>query len=1000
MNCPDENTLVAYCERALDPARTRDVEAHVEGCSACLALVGEAARGAARATTLRQSAEPRVDTGKPGVPEPVPPRGAQLGRYVVLDRVGAGGMGMVLSAYDPHLDRRVALKLVRPLQGSGARELEQRLLREAQAVARLSHPHVITVFDVGTVDGKLFMAMEFVEGLTLRQWLKAAPRSWRQVLDLFQQAGQGLAAAHAAQLVHRDFKPDNVLIDARGRARVTDFGLARLQLQEASASTPTPPPVEGAREQDTVLTRTGSLVGTPAYMPPEQWNGEPLDARGDQFSFCVALYEALFRVRPFARGHPPDFQRLQAPAQDTDCPAWVRRVVLRGLSVAPSERHPSMEALLEALRKDPTRRRTGRWALLGALAVLTPLALWPLLRPEPAPCGGAAARMAPTWSEAREAKVRAALLATGTPLAATTADGVARNLHDYRRGWEQAYTETCEATHVRHEQPDTVLALRMACLETRRQSLDVLAEALEHPDAALVQKAAEASLGLAPVSDCARVESILSLAPEPRAPEAHARLVEARRRLSRAQVLLDTGRYQLGQAEAEAALTQARALAYRPLEAEVLHVAGWLAYRLAAHEQAERHWTEAVRAALAGRHDVLALRATTDLVVVLGYDLDDMKRGLEHAAQARALLERVGTDEDIAGRLENHLGLVYFGEGQLPQALEHYQRALALRERTLGADHLETGKVVSNLALVRTRQGRHREALPLYERALAIQRKHLGPNHPLVANTLLFLGDVHRLLEGPEAALPFYVEALALREATLGDAHLATIRLHNDLGRLYEQLEDFERAQHHHGEALRRTARVFGEQHTEHAQSLQRLAALDARRGRLDAALEGYARVLALQEKLGVATTGTREERASVLRRAGRAREALSELEQVLARKEVEGGPRQPRLVSTLVELARARLATRQSELARLAAERALDIMQPLGWSAPREAEVRFVLAQALWSTREARPRAAALADEALAAFTAAGRAYRHQAREVSDWKQTHVQLETRIPRE
>ncbi|MFP2913550.1 serine/threonine-protein kinase, partial [Pyxidicoccus sp. 3LFB2] len=270
-------------------------------------------------------------------------RGAVLGRYVVLDKLGAGGMGVVLSAYDPKLDRKVALKLVRSLKGHGAAELQQRLLREAQAVARLSHPHVIAVFDVGTVDERLFMAMEFVEGPTLRKWLTATKRDWREVLAAFQQAGQGLAAAHAAGLVHRDFKPDNVLVDTRGRVRVTDFGLARFEHVPASvlpsgALSPEAVPQDG-------LTRTGSLLGTPGYMAPEQWDGQEVDARGDQFSFCVALHEALYGVRPFARGTPPDFTQLQPIPAQTPVPAWVRRVVLRGLSVAPEARFTSMDAL-------------------------------------------------------------------------------------------------------------------------------------------------------------------------------------------------------------------------------------------------------------------------------------------------------------------------------------------------------------------------------------------------------------------------------------------------------------------------------------------------------------------------------------------------------------------------------------------------------------------------------------------------------------------------------
>ncbi|WP_426754006.1 tetratricopeptide repeat protein [Myxococcus sp. Y35] len=988
MGCPDENTLLAYCERALGGAEAQAVEAHLDGCSACLALVGEAARGD-EPTVMAEDLASRPRTGEPSLSEEALGRGAVLGRYVVIDRVGAGGMGVVLSAYDPQLDRKVALKLVRSLQGEGARELEARLLREAQAVARLSHPHVITVFDVGTVAGRLFMAMEFVEGCTLRQWLKVRPRSWREVLAVFRQAGEGLAAAHAAQLVHRDFKPDNVLVDGFGRVRVTDFGLARLQDVPASVPTPVPGGVALAQGHGS-LTRTGSLVGTPAYIPPEQWNGEPMDARGDQFSFCVALYEALFQVRPFARGQPPDFQRLQEPERDTGVPSWVRRVVLRGLSVSPADRYPSMDALLDALRRDPARKRARAAAGLGAVAVAAGLALVAFLRAEPAPCTGAPGRVAPVWSAARQAKLRQALLATGSPLAASAADTVAGHLSAYVREWEAGYTDACQATHVRHEQSGQVLSLRMACLDSRLQSLDVLADTLEHADAALVVKAAEAALKLPRVADCARVASILSVVPPPDAPDVQARLEDARRRLARARVLLETGRYAQGLTEALAARDEARAVGYRPLEAEALHVTGWLELRLARHEDAARSWAGAERAALAGRDDLLALRAATDRVYIHGYELEDLERGLDQAAAARALMERVGPAEEVAAQLENHLGVVHFGEGLLPQALEHYQRALDIRERVLGPEHLETGKVLSNLALVYVRQGRVRDALPLYERTLDIQRRQLGAEHPLVVNTLLLIGDAHRMLEGPQAALPLYEQALALRRRTLGDTHVSTFQLYSDVGLLHELMGRFDRARDYHEQALALSARALGEEHAAHADALAALARMEVRQGNLERALARYERVLALQERLLGPSAGptlrAREERAAVLRRVGRAREAVRELEWVLARNEETGGAGQPRLVSGLTELARAWLDLKQPRRARRAAEQALDIIRPLGWSAPRMAEVQFELARALWEVGS-REQALSLSGEALTAFQGAGETKASQAREVSRWR-------------
>jgi serine/threonine protein kinase/Tol biopolymer transport system component len=338
------------------------------------------------------------------------PRGAIVDRYVVLRKVGAGGMGIVYAAHDPELDRKIALKLVvAQATETGSRPsggLRARLLREAQAMAKLSHPNVITVYDAGTAFDQVFIAMEFVEGVTLGRWIKDKPRSVREVLDVFRQAGRGLSAAHAAGLVHRDFKPDNVLIDKGGRARVLDFGLARTALKPdgqpgelpqahpqpapaaaptAAAQEPPPEPVDlgdtlPASSQDHLewaLTMTGAMLGTPLYMAPEQHLSQPADARSDQFSFCVALYEALYGRLPFAGSSLAELRaavtggKIQDPPKNARVPAWVRAVLLRGLRVAPGDRYPSMDALLVDLGKDPSLTRR-RWffATGSALALL------------------------------------------------------------------------------------------------------------------------------------------------------------------------------------------------------------------------------------------------------------------------------------------------------------------------------------------------------------------------------------------------------------------------------------------------------------------------------------------------------------------------------------------------------------------------------------------------------------------------------------------------------
>ncbi|ACY16791.1 serine/threonine-protein kinase [Haliangium ochraceum] len=338
--------------------------------------------------------------GDPTIPEPsesydtaLPTESDRLGRFMILHRLGAGGMGVVYAAYDDALDRKIAVKIMYPRSEDAARST-MRLRREAQAMAKLSHPHVVQVYEVGEYEGRVFLAMEFINGDTLDAWQRAplregeAARSWRDIVDIHVQAGQGLAAAHRAGFVHRDYKPSNVLVDGDGRARVLDFGLVR---QGGSSEQRPGPDLERVMAEefmsdqsvlDEVLTHEGAILGTPAYMAPEQVTGQPVSARSDQFSFCVVLFEALYGINPFAS--PTLGARIlrimsdsvAEPPPGTAVPPWLHDVVVRGLRSNPDERWPSMEALLDALVSEPVDsvrlaavvRRSRQPLLLGALA--------------------------------------------------------------------------------------------------------------------------------------------------------------------------------------------------------------------------------------------------------------------------------------------------------------------------------------------------------------------------------------------------------------------------------------------------------------------------------------------------------------------------------------------------------------------------------------------------------------------------------------------------------
>jgi serine/threonine protein kinase len=377
VECVREELLAAFAAGSLSTDEMRSVEDHLAACEDCrrvLSAAGE--RSALRAAGTLAPTTTSLDGGPPAAGVRLA-AGTAVGRYVVESWIGAGSMGDVYAAHDPDLDRRVAIKVLRARGSDRAAEsVATRMRREAQAMARLSHQNVVTVYDVGTFEGCVFVAMELVDGGTLRAWRREQPRSWREVLGVFEHAGLGLAAAHAAGLVHRDFKPDNVLVGRDGRVRVTDFGLARAVREEGEGSPREEPAgAPPAPALHDTITRTGTLVGTPAYMAPEQLAGATADARSDMFGFCVALHEALYGRRPFAGATVAELrvsaasESLPAPPRGSGVPAYLHRALSVGLRRTPEQRYDSMETLLAVLRP-PRRARP-----VVAVAIGVPLAL-------------------------------------------------------------------------------------------------------------------------------------------------------------------------------------------------------------------------------------------------------------------------------------------------------------------------------------------------------------------------------------------------------------------------------------------------------------------------------------------------------------------------------------------------------------------------------------------------------------------------------------------------
>ncbi|MDY7230395.1 serine/threonine-protein kinase [Hyalangium rubrum] len=794
--CLGENTLDGLSRGLLSPGEREAAVRHLDACDACrqlLAALGHAISGHEVATPPTAT-----DTG----PRKLAPRlaaGDRVGRYTVLHLVGAGGMGVVYAAYDPELDRRIALKLVHDeaLPSDSREEAAARLLREAQALARLSHPHVITVFDGGRFDGQVFLAMEFIEGGTLGQWLQAAPRTADAVLAMFLDAGRGLAAAHSAGLVHRDFKPDNVLVGKDGRVRVTDFGLARL------ASSGVQPLGEGAALPRALpagaeaRTQPGARLGTPLYMAPELWRGAPADARSDQFAFCVALYEAIQGERPFTVTELAEesarTEQRELPRGNRVPPRW-RQILVRGLAAAPEARFPSMVALLAALERTQTSQRRRRFqvgASLGVVALIAAglgLVSWRYRSQNV--CAGARERLEGTWDEARKSEVRAAFHATGSRHAEAAWSGAELLMDRYANNWVQMRTDACEATHVRGEQSGELLDLRMECLGRRRAALSGLARVLSAADTGVVERAVSAAGQLPPIEECASKEALTAPLRPPPDEATRTRLRAVRAQLVEAKALLAAGRHEPSRALAQEAIETSKALAYKPVEAEAFLALAHTYVRSEEGALAEKALHGALMAAEASAHRTVAAQTSLLLAHVHGQMLRRNEQGRLWADLGGAMLERLGQVPALSAERLFIMGNLLLDEGRASEAAPFFEEALVLQERAHGSEHPQVARTLSRLASTMATLDRSAEALTYAQRALAINERLLGPEHPDCSASLHSIAFVLAISGRPDEALPHMKRALAIEERAFGPNHPAIVKSLINLSNVHREAAD------------------------------------------------------------------------------------------------------------------------------------------------------------------------------------------------------------------
>jgi tetratricopeptide (TPR) repeat protein len=825
-------------------------------------------------------------------------RGASIGRYIVLDELGEGGMGVVLAAYDPQLDRRVALKLLRAAPGGLDAVLRERVLFEARALARVVHPNIVAVHDAGFHDDELFLVLELVDGTTLRGWLSERRRASAEILEAFVQAARGLAAAHAAGVVHRDFKPDNVLRGRDGRVRVADFGLARVAdavARAADAAHAVPPSLHA--------TRTGTLVGTPAYMAPEQHAGERVDARADQWAFCASLFEALHGVRPFGGDSLDELSSSVRSGKvspgSRDVPAWVQAVLLRGLAVDPAARFPSMDALIEALLDDPARRRGRALLGLGGVVLLAAggVAGWAWTRGAApgALCRAAGGEVAAVWNHAARERVAAAFERTGVAYAGAVRERAAVRLDAYAAGWAEMRVEACEATRVRGVQSEAALDLRMRCLDGRLRELAATASVLASVSAAEVDGAAGVAADLAPLAACADLEALSAAVPPPADPAVRARVAAVEGRLAEVAALRRAGRYLTGFGIAAPAVEEARLLGHRPALARALREKGGLQHYLGNVAAAEETVREALATAAAGRDDGLFAEIAVQLTAIVGTAQVRLEEARAMRAFVDAALDRAAAGPQLRAVWLTVQGSLDARERRHASARERYQQALALRESALGPDHPEVAVGLRQLGTALRNEGRLDEARQVLERALAAGERALGPDHPEQSATLNSLGVLLKEQGDLAGARDVYARALALRERTLGRDHREVAVPLVNLGNVLVKLGEHDRARAALERALAIRERTAGRDHPDVARVLSGLGALHRARRAWPDAVAAYTRALDLYRKAyaadHAAISDAHGRLGNLYRDMGELGPALEHLELDLALTEKREGP-------------------------------------------------------------------------------------------------------------
>jgi eukaryotic-like serine/threonine-protein kinase len=896
----------------------------------------------------------------PEVPVGPQPGDVLAGAFVIERELGHGGMGVVYLAHQGALERKVAIKLHRA-HSPGAAE---RLLREARALAQVEHEHVIVVHEVGRWHAYVFVAMEYVDGWTAREWAEASPREWREVVELYCKAGRGLQAAHARGLIHRDFKPDNVLVGRDGRVRVADFGLVRAAGQTSSGAVELSSSPSGQPAQSL----TDGLVGTPAYMAPEQFRDAAVDAAADQFAFCMSLFEALDGRRPYeghdaaaqvkqlVRGRPRELDPQRAPAH-------VRAALRHGLQLHPGDRFPDMAALIRELDRDPAavwRRRS-----FGAAAIAaTGLATWVLTRPAD-PMLACLETSEQAWNPERSDLVHAAFAATERPFAEDSFQRVDAAMATRRLAATLQHQAACRAVHVEGTRSHAQLAEHDRCLAQRGHEVAALAELFVERATELVEDSVAAVERLPTIERCS-IEQVGSM---PIRDEDRPRVAALTQAIAGVDGLIAAGLYDEALAAGESLGAEARELGYPGVESDLLLSLGLAHTRVANHDAARGALRQALRLGIAADNDALAAHAASYLLFIDGYLAPKPGRAEAWFELADDLLEHLGRPPELEAVTRMNHALALRTSGALDASIAEGEAALALTDPS---DDLRRALVLSTLGETQRQIGRGETALAMLEESAAAYERALGAKHPSYANAINLLGVTH-LLRGefadaevllqralaiaepalpPNAALVIDIrvnltsvlantghgeQAVVLLERAWADQQASgrpptrnTALMLSNLAGMHYELHNFARAHDLQTEALALTLEVVGPDSVEYAGALAQSAAIELDRDP-EAALADVDRGLAiLTPKLGddtLAVANARSIRGEVLERLGRCSEALVDLERARVALEPILGDDHPEFGHILLSRARCRLAGGDFDAAERDAERAGELM-------------------------------------------------------------------------